>query len=134
MPDALVLSAARTPIGRARKGSLNSVDPYQLAEIAVGAAVERSRIPVTDLDDLFLAESLQGGGVIGRNIAVRLGMTNVPGVAVNRHCASGATAVQLAAATIMAGMADVIVAGGTESASTMTRLAKDAPGAEETIP
>jgi acetyl-CoA C-acetyltransferase len=58
-------------------------------------------------------------------------MTGVPGVAINRHCASGATAVQLAAATIMAGMADVIVAGGTESASTMPRLSKVTPGAQE---
>jgi len=131
MPDAFILSAARTPIGRARKGSLVSVDAYQLAEVAVSAAVERSQIPITDLDDLILAESLQGGGVIARNIAVRLGMTGVPGVAVNRHCASGATAVQLAAATIMAGMADVIVAGGTESASTMPRLSKVLPGAEQ---
>jgi acetyl-CoA C-acetyltransferase len=131
MPDAFILSAARTPIGRARKGSLTSVDAYQLAEVAVSAAVERSQIPVADLDDLFLAESLQGGGVIARNIAVRLGMTGVPGVAINRHCASGATAVQLAAATIMAGMADVVVAGGTESASTMPRLSKVAPGEQE---
>jgi acetyl-CoA acetyltransferase family protein len=131
MPDAVILSAARTPIGRARKGSLTSVDAYQLAEVAVGAAVERSGIPVADLDDLFLAESLQGGGVIARNVAVRLGMTSVPGVAVNRHCASGATAIQLASATIMAGMADVIVAGGTESASTMPRLSKVEAGAEE---
>jgi acetyl-CoA acetyltransferase family protein len=131
MPDAYILSAARTPIGRARKGSLTSVDAYQLAEVAVSAAVDRSRIPIADLDDLVLAESLQGGGVIARNIAVRLGMTGVPGVAVNRHCASGATAVQLAAAIIMAGMADVIVAGGTESASTMPRLSKVAPGTQE---
>ncbi|MDT5360804.1 MAG: hypothetical protein QOC69_2566 [Mycobacterium sp.] len=131
MPDAFILSAARTPIGRARKGSLTSVDAYQLAEVAVSTAVDRSQIPVADLDDLFLAESLQGGGVIARNIAVRLGMTGVPGVAINRHCASGATAVQLAAATIMAGMADVIVAGGTESASTMPRLSKVTPGAQE---
>lgn len=91
MPDAFILSAARTPIGRARKGSLVSVDAYQLAEVAVSAAVERSQVPIPDLDDLVLAESLQGGGVIARNIAVRLGMTGVPGVAVNRHCASGAT-------------------------------------------
>ncbi|MDT5286162.1 MAG: hypothetical protein QOF88_1051 [Mycobacterium sp.] len=131
MPDAFILSAARTPIGRARKGSLTSVDAYQLAEVAVSAAVERSEIPIADLDDLFLAESLQGGGVIARNIAVRLGMTGVPGVAINRHCASGAAAVQLATATIMAGMADVIVAGGTESASTMPKLSKVAPGAQE---
>jgi acetyl-CoA C-acetyltransferase len=134
MPDAFILSAARTPIGRARKGSLVSVDAYQLAEVAVRAAVQRSDIAIAELDDLILAESLQGGGVIARNIAVRLGMTSVPGVAINRHCASGATAVQLAAATIMAGMADVIVAGGTESASTMPRLTKMAPGAQEPTP
>src|ERR1700731_2489717 len=131
MPDALILSAARTPIGRARKGSLTFVDAYELAEVAVTAAVERSQLPVADIDDLFLAESLQGGGGIGRNIAVRLGMTNVPGVAINRHCASGITAVQLAAATILAGMEDVIVAGGTESASTMPRMTKVPPGGSE---
>jgi len=131
MPDALILSAARTPIGRARKGSLIAVDAYRLAEIVVGEAVARSGLPFSELDDLMLAESLQGGSVIGRNIAVRLGMTTVPGVALNRHCASGTTAVQLAAATIMAGMGDAIVAGGTESASTMPRLSKVLPGATE---
>jgi acetyl-CoA C-acetyltransferase len=131
MPDAFILSAVRTPIGRARKGSLVGVDAFQLAEIAVGAAVTRSGLPAGELGDLILAESLQGGGVIGRNIAVRLGMTSVPGVAVNRHCASGITAVQFAAATILAGMEDVIVAGGTESASTMPRLMKAPPGMTE---
>jgi acetyl-CoA acetyltransferase family protein len=134
MPEALILSAARTPIGRARKGSLASVDAYELAEVAVGAAVARSQIPVEQLDDLILAESLQGGGVIGRHVAVKMGMISVPAVAVNRHCASGATAVQLAAATIMAGMGDAIVAGGTESASTMPRLTKVRPGASEPTP
>jgi len=131
MPEALILSAARTPIGRAGKGSLTSLDAYELAEVAVGAAVARSQIPAEQLDDLILAESLQGGGVIGRHVAVKMGMLNVPAAAVNRHCASGATAVQLAAATIMAGMGDAIVAGGTESLSTMPRLTKVTPGASE---
>lgn len=131
MPDALILSAARTPIGRARKGSLTAVDAYRLAEVVVSAAIERAGIPIETLDDLVLAESLQGGGVIGRNVAVRLGMSGLPGVAVNRHCAAGATAVQFAAATILSGMGDAIVAGGTESASTMPRLTKLLPGATE---
>jgi len=131
--DVVVLSAARTPIGRARKGSLASTDAFRLAEVAVAAATERSKVPGSDLDDLILAESLQGGGVIGRNIAVRLGLPNVPGVAVNRHCASGITAIQFAAATIIAGMGSVIVAGGTESASTMPRLAKIPPGETEPV-
>jgi acetyl-CoA acetyltransferase family protein len=134
MPDAVVLSAARTPIGRARKGSLANVDAFELAEIAVGAAVERAALASTEIDDLILAESLQGGGVIARNVALRLGMTSVPGVAVNRHCASGLTAVQLAAATIIAGMDDVIIAGGTESASTMPRLTKLLPGSDQPTP
>jgi acetyl-CoA acetyltransferase family protein len=131
--DAVVLSAARTPVGKARKGSLASIDAFALAEVAVAAAVERSAVPASELDDLVLAESLQGGGVIGRNVAVRLGMPNLPGVAVNRHCASGITAVQFAAATIIAGMASAIVAGGTESASTMPRLTKIPPGGTEPV-
>jgi acetyl-CoA C-acetyltransferase len=131
MTEAFVLSTARTPIGRARKGSLVGVDAYQLAEVVVDAAVRRAGVPAEVLDDLILAESLQGGGVIARNVAVRLGMNSVPGLAVNRHCASGITAVQLAAATIMAGMADAILAGGTESASTSPRLTKVLPGATE---
>jgi acetyl-CoA acetyltransferase family protein len=134
MPDALILSAARTPIGRAKKGSLAAVDAYRLAEVAVSAALHRSTVPVGDISDLFLGESLQGGGVIGRNIAVRLGMHNVPGVAVNRHCASGVTAVQLAAASIMSGMEHAVIAGGTESLSTMPRLTKVAPGETEPSP
>ncbi len=133
MTDVVVLSAARTPIGKARKGSLGGIDAFALAEVAVSAAIERSGVPASELDDLILAESLQGGGVIGRNIAVRLGMPNVPGVAVNRHCASGITSVQFATAAILAGMGSVIVAGGTESASTMPRLTKIARGGTEPV-
>jgi acetyl-CoA C-acetyltransferase len=131
VPDAVIIAAARTPVGRARKGTLAAVDAFTLAEVAVGEVVTRSGLPVGELGDLILAESLQGGGVIGRNIAVRLGMYGLPGVAVNRHCASGITAVQFAAATILAGMEDVIVAGGTESASTMPRMTKVPPGGSE---
>ena len=134
MPDAFVLATARTPIGRARKGSLVGVDAYQLAEVVVDAVVRRADIPAVVLDDLILAESLQGGGVIARNVAVRLGMDSVPGMAVNRHCASGITAVQVAAATIMTGMADAILAGGTESMSTSPRLTKVPPGETEPKP
>ena len=77
--DAVIVAAARTPIGRARKGSLVDVDAFELAQIAVGAVVERSGIATSDIDDIVVAESLQGGGVIARNVAVRLGLTSVPG-------------------------------------------------------
>ena len=118
MTDAVIVSAARTPIGRANKGSLVGVDAFQLAQVAVGAAIERSGVPTTDIDDLVVAESLQGGGVIARYVAVELGLDAVPGLSDNRHCAAGLSAIQIGASSIMAGMTDVIVAGGTESLST----------------
>jgi acetyl-CoA C-acetyltransferase len=118
MPDAVIVATARTPIGRARKGSLVNVDAFRLAEIAVGAVVERSGIAPNDIDDLVVAESLQGGGVIARHTAVVLGLANVPGLADNRHCAAGLSAVAIAAGSIRAGMDRAVVAGGTESLST----------------
>ena len=127
MTDAVIVSTARTPIGRARKGSLIGVDAFQLAEVAVGAALERSGVGAADVDDLVLAESFQGGGVIGRNVAVRLGLDSVPGVAVNRHCASGLSAVANAAASIRAGMDHMVLAGGTESMSTQPTTSKPGP-------
>jgi acetyl-CoA C-acetyltransferase len=116
--EAVIVAAARTPIGRARKGSLVDVDAFRLGEIAVGEAVKRAGIDAADIDDVVLGESLQGGGDIARNVAVRLGLTGVAGMADNRHCASGLSAVQIAAGSIRAGMDRVVVAGGTESLST----------------
>ena len=118
MTEAVIVAAARTPIGRARKGSLIDVDAFRLAEIAVGEAVSRAGIDAADIDDVVLGESLQGGGDIARNVAVRLGLTGVPGMADNRHCASGLSAVQIGAGSIRAGMDRVVIAGGTESLST----------------
>ena len=77
MTEAVIVSAARTPIGRARKGSLVDVDAFRLAEIAVGEAVARSGIDPADIDDIILGESLYGGGDIARHTAVVLGLTNV---------------------------------------------------------
>jgi acetyl-CoA acetyltransferase family protein len=129
--DAVIVATGRTPIGRARKGSLRDVDAFKLAEIAVGGVIERAGIPVSDIDDIVLAESLQGGGVIARHTAVALGLTSVPGMSDNRHCAAGLTAVSIAAASIRAGMDDVVLAGGTESLSTSPSSFKRlAPGAD----
>ncbi len=117
MPDAVIVAAARTPIGTARKGSIASLTAFDLGRIAVESAVKRAGIPTEDLDDIVLGEVLQGGGDIARYVAVELGLTDVPGMAHNRHCASGMAAVQTAAANIRAGMDRVVVAGGTESIS-----------------
>ena len=127
MTDAVIVASARTPIGRANKGSLVDVDAFELARVAVGAAIGRSGVDHRDIDDIVLAESLQGGGVIGRYTAVTLGLVNVPGMANNRHCAAGLSAVQIAASSILAGMDRVVVAGGTESISSMPQGLKSSP-------
>ncbi len=131
MGDAVVVATARTAIGTARKGSLVGVDGFELAKAAVGEALKRSGIPAEELDDIVLGESLQGGGDIARYAAVDLGLADVPGLANNRHCASGMAAVQSAAASIRAGMDRVVIAGGTESLSTMPTAMKRLPGNDE---
>ena len=97
MSEAVIVAAARTPIGRAYKGSLVDVSAFRLAEIAIREVVARSGIDHADIDDIVLGESLYGGGDIARHTAVVLGLTNVPGLADNRHCASGLSALQIAA-------------------------------------
>jgi acetyl-CoA acetyltransferase family protein len=132
MTDAVIVATARTPIGRARRGSLVDVDAFRLAEIAVAGVVERSGIDAGEIDDLVVAESLQGGGVIARHTAVVLGLTNVPGLADNRHCAAGLSAVAIAAGSIRAGMDQAVIAGGTESLSTSPQgsVKRVTPGAD----
>lgn len=117
MTEAVIVSTARTPIGRARKGSLVSLDAFDLAEVVVPAALERSGVPARDVDGLVLAEAYQGGGVIARHVAVRLGLDDIAGVATNQHCAGGLSAVAIAAGSVRAGMDRVVIAGGTESLS-----------------
>jgi acetyl-CoA acetyltransferase family protein len=124
---AAIVAAARTPIGRTRKGRLAGVDAWALARTAVSGVIERSGVTGSDIEDIVLAESMQGGGVIARHTAVSLGLAHVPGLAVNRHCAGGLGAVQTAVASILADAVDVVVAGGTESMSTMARSLKAGP-------
>lgn len=119
MNNPVIVAALRTPIARARKGSLVSKDAFELAQIAVRAILERTKIDPSEIDDLVIAESLQGGGVIARHTAVVLGLERVPGLATNRHCAAGLGAIATAAGSIAAGMDRVVLAGGTESMSTM---------------
>jgi acetyl-CoA acetyltransferase family protein len=130
----VIVAATRTAIGTARKGSLVDVDAFTLAEHAVGEALRRSGVPIEEVDDVQLGESLQGGGDIARHTAVALGMAHIPGVALNRHCASGLASVQGAAASIKAGMDRVVVAGGTESISTSPASTKRLPGTGDWVP
>src|SRR4051812_38301216 len=127
MRRAVIVAAARTPIGRARKGSLVPLDASALARVVVPGVLARVDVPAGDIDDIVLAESMQGGGVIARHTAVALGMSHVPGQAVNRHCAAGLAAVQNATAAIRAEEADVVVAGGAESLSNMRPSLRPGP-------
>lgn len=121
MPEAVIVSALRTPIGTATKGTLRDTDAYALAEHVVGAAAEDLAGPI---DDVILGEGLYGGGVIARYAAITAGLTSVPGLSNNRHCAAGQAAVQSAAASIRAGMDQLILAGGVNSASTSPRFTR----------
>ncbi|MCG7608897.1 MULTISPECIES: thiolase family protein [Mycobacterium] len=132
MPEAVIVSALRTPIGTAKKGTLRDTDAYALADHVVRAAVEdlagRGTIPV---DDVILGEGLYGGGVVARHAAITAGLTTVPGAAVNRHCAAGQAAVQNAAAGIRAGMDRLVLAGGVNSASTSPRFLRAVSSAKD---
>src|SRR3954452_5560915 len=131
MGDAVIVAAARTPIGTARKGTLLDVSAFDLAKWSAGEALKRSGINPGDVDDLQLGEVLQGGGDIARFAAIELGLTEVPGLALNRHCASGMAAVQGAAASIRAGMDKVVIAGGAESISTSPQTMKRTLGTDD---
>ncbi|HWS45586.1 MAG TPA: thiolase family protein [Acidimicrobiia bacterium] len=131
MPDAVIVAAARTAIGTARKGTLLDVSAFDLAKYAMGEALKRSGIPGSEVDDAQMGEVLQGGGDIARHAAIELGILEVPGVALNRHCASGMAAVQGASASIIAGMDRVVIAGGAESMSTTPMVQKRTLGTDE---
>lgn len=122
MREAFIVAAARTPLGKAPNGKVRTVRPDDLAAIAIKGALARVPQLAPDLiEDVILGcampEAAQGMN-IGRIAGQRAGLPDaVPGVTVNRFCASGLEAIAIAAQRILSGMADVIVAGGTESMS-----------------
>jgi acetyl-CoA acyltransferase len=122
MPEAVVVSAVRTPVGRAPKGSLASTRPDDLAALAIVGALERvSALDRTEVEDVILGcaqpEGEQGWN-IARMAALRAGLpVEVSGATVNRLCASGLEAIAQANMRIRSGICKVVVAGGTESMS-----------------
>ncbi len=122
MQDAVIVAAVRTPVGKARKGSLAHVRADDLAAVAIRAAVERvPGLDPAEIDDVMLGcampEADQGMNV-ARIAALRAGLpAEVPAVTINRFCSSGLQSIAMAAERIMVGQADVIVAGGVESMS-----------------
>jgi acetyl-CoA C-acetyltransferase len=121
MPEAVIVSTARTPIGRANKGSLVDCRPDDLAALIVKAALEK--VPELDpqsVEDLILGCG-QPGGEAGYNAArvaaILAGLPDVPGVTINRYCSSSLQAIRMAAHAIRAGEGDVFVAAGVETVS-----------------
>ena len=121
MPEAVIVSAVRSPIGRARKGSLASIRPDDLATQMVAAAL--AKVPDLDpaeIDDLMLGcgqPAGQSGFNIARVVAVQLGYDFLPGVTVNRYCSSSLQTTRMALHAIKAGEGDVFVSAGVESVS-----------------
>jgi acetyl-CoA acetyltransferase family protein len=119
MPEAVILSALRTPVGTAYKGTLRDTTAFDLADHVIRAAADG--LDPERVDDVILAEGLAGGGVIARHAAITAGLQNVPGLALNRHCAASLSAVATAAGSIRSGMDELVIAGGVSSGSTAPR-------------
>jgi acetyl-CoA acyltransferase len=122
MPEAVIVSAVRTPVGRAYKGSLRATRPDDLAGLAIKEAL--ARVPGLDakeIDDVILGCAMpegEQGMNVARIAALRAGLpVETSAMTINRFCSSGLQAIALAAERIRAGSAEVIVAGGTESMS-----------------
>ncbi len=121
MNEAVIVSGVRTAVGRSHKGRLAGVRPDDLAALVVGEAVRRAGIPPEMVEDVIMGcampEAEQGLNV-ARIAAMRAGLpTSIAGQTVNRFCASGLQTIATAAQSIMAGMAECVVAGGVESMS-----------------
>ncbi|MGD9806494.1 MAG: acetyl-CoA C-acyltransferase [Hyphomicrobiaceae bacterium] len=121
MPDAVIVSTARTPIGRAFRGAFNKTHGATLGGHVVAEAVKRANIAPEDVDDVLMGCAMPEGatgGNIARQIAVRAGLpVTVPGATVNRFCSSGLQTIAMAAQRIRSDDAGIIVAGGLESIS-----------------
>jgi acetyl-CoA C-acetyltransferase len=127
MAEALIIDACRTPrgIGKAGKGALSDIHPQQLGAAVLRALAERTGINTGDIDDIIWGTSAQVGpqsGDMGRMSALDAGYDiRASGVTLDRFCGSGITTVNMAAASIMAGQEDLVIAGGTEKMSMQVR-------------
>ncbi|MFF4379230.1 acetyl-CoA C-acetyltransferase [Kitasatospora sp. NPDC001547] len=121
MPEAVIVSAARSPIGRAFKGSLKDVRPDDLTAHIIQAAL--AKVPELDprqIDDLMLGCGLPGGEQghnLARIVAVQMGMDYLPGATITRYCSSSLQTTRMALHAIRAGEGDVFVSAGVETVS-----------------
>ncbi|MFC8492783.1 acetyl-CoA C-acetyltransferase [Streptomyces sp. NPDC057235] len=125
MPEAVIVSTARSPIGRAFKGSLKDLRPDDLTATIVQAALAKvPELDPRDIDDLMLGCGLPGGeqgNNLGRIVAVQMGMDHLPGCTVTRYCSSSLQTSRMALHAIKAGEGDVFVSAGVEMVSRFTK-------------
>lgn len=120
MREAVIVSTARTPIGRAGRGAFNATPAPTLAAHALRAAVERAGVAPAEIDDCILGCSLPQGSQqsVGRMAALRAGLpVEVSGMTIDRQCSSGLMTIATAAKQIIVDRMDVVLAGGVESIS-----------------
>ena len=133
MTDALIIDACRTPrgIGKQGKGALADMHPQHLAASVLKALAERNNLKTAEVDDIIWGTSTQKGAQgndMGRMAALDAGYdVKASGMTLDRFCGSGITTVNLATASIMAGMEDLVIAGGCEMMS-LTATMRDGPG------
>ncbi|GAA4372037.1 acetyl-CoA C-acetyltransferase [Nocardioides caricicola] len=125
MPEAVIVSAARTPIGRANKGSLKDFRPDDLSALIIKAALDKvDGLDPNTVDDLYLGCGLPGGesgNNMARIVNVLNGMDQVPGATITRYCASSVQTTRMAFHAIKAGEGDIFISAGVE---TVSRFAK----------
>jgi len=118
--DAVIVSTARTGIGKAYRGAFNATPSPTLAAHPIRAAVERAKVDPAEVDDVIMGAALQQGvqTTIGRTAALRAGLpVTVSGMSIDRQCASGLMSIGTAAKQVIVDRMDIVVAGGVESIS-----------------
>jgi acetyl-CoA acyltransferase len=141
MKEAVIVAGARTPVGRAKKGSLASVRPDDLGALVVKETLKRAGNYEGTIDDLIIGCAMpeaEQGLNMARNIGALAGLPyTVPAITINRYCSSGLQSIAYGAERIMLGQSDTVIAGGAESMSLLpmmghvtrpnARLAETAP-------
>ena len=121
MTDAVIVSTARTPIGKAYRGAFNNLESPTMGAAAISAAVERAGVDPGEVDDVVMGCAMQQGtqgGNVARQCAIRAGMpVEVAGMTMDRQCSSGLMAIATAAKQVVIDGAPVVVAGGIDSIS-----------------
>ena len=137
MPEAVIVSAARSPIGRASKGSLKDMRPDDLTATIVRAALDKvPGLDPKDVDDLYLGCGLPGGESgfnMARIVSVLLGYDHLPGATITRYCSSSVQTTRMAFHAIKAGEGDVFVSAGVETVSRFGRGTSDVPGTQNPL-